>query len=176
MIRQRLRVRLFRLINILQRSDMVPESLRRSLLRAAGVKVRSARIVSDVSFTFGCVEIADGAFVNQGTLIDASAPVRIGRNVHIAPRCNIVTATHELGDGERRAGRLVCAPIEIREGTWIGAAVTVLPGVTIAEGCVVAAGAVVKSDTLPNSLYAGVPAVWKRALKPLANARVTQAH
>ncbi|WP_372495087.1 acyltransferase [Nocardioides pinisoli] len=43
-------------------------------------------------------------------------------------------------------------------GAWIGAAVTVLPGVTIGPGCVVAAGSVVTADCQANGLYAGVPA------------------
>jgi acetyltransferase-like isoleucine patch superfamily enzyme len=52
------------------------------------------------------------------------------------------------------------------DGAWLGAGTIVLPGVTVAAGGVVAAGSVVTADTEPNALYAGVPAVKKKALPP----------
>lgn len=45
---------------------------------------------------------------------------------------------------------------------WLGARVTVLPGVTIGDGSVVAAGAVVTNDVAPGSIVAGVPARFQR--------------
>ncbi|EHM32411.1 Putative acetyltransferase [Enterococcus faecium E4453] len=50
------------------------------------------------------------------------------------------------------------APIVIEDGSWIGANVTVIPGVTIHKGAIVAAGSVVVKDCEENALYAGVPA------------------
>jgi acetyltransferase-like isoleucine patch superfamily enzyme len=47
---------------------------------------------------------------------------------------------------------------------WIASRVTVLPGVSIGDGSVVAAGAVVSRDVAPNTLVAGVPAKFVRAL------------
>lgn len=41
---------------------------------------------------------------------------------------------------------------------WLGANVTVLPGVTIGDGAIVAAGAVVVEDVPENTIVAGVPA------------------
>lgn len=41
---------------------------------------------------------------------------------------------------------------------WLGANVTVLPGVTIDEGSIIAAGAVVTKDVPANMIATGVPA------------------
>lgn len=48
---------------------------------------------------------------------------------------------------------------------WLGANVTVLPGVTIGEGSVIAAGAVVTKDVPANMTAAGVPAKVIRKVK-----------
>ena len=155
---------IFRLLNILQRSDLVPEGLRRRLLRLAGVKVGQARIVDGVHFTCGEIVIEDGSFIAQQVLVEAYASIKIGRNVHIAHRCNLITVSHKFGPSERRAGDTVTAPIVIEDGCWLGAAVTILPGVTVAKGCIIAAGSVVTKDTDADGLYAGVPATRKKSL------------
>nr|WP_274606323.1 DapH/DapD/GlmU-related protein [Lactobacillus delbrueckii] len=41
---------------------------------------------------------------------------------------------------------------------WLGANVTVLPGVTIGDGAIIAAGAVVTKDVPARTIAAGVPA------------------
>ena len=49
-------------------------------------------------------------------------------------------------------------PITIEDGAWIGARVTILPGVTVGAGSVVAAGAVVTRSVPPQTLVgAAVP-------------------
>ena len=50
------------------------------------------------------------------------------------------------------------APVVIEDNVWIGANVTVMPGVTIGKHSVVAAGSVVTTDIPPDTMAAGVPA------------------
>ena len=54
------------------------------------------------------------------------------------------------------------APVVIGDNVWIGANVTILPGVTIGDYVVVAAGAVVTKDVPSGVLVAGVPAIVKK--------------
>ena len=48
---------------------------------------------------------------------------------------------------------------------WIGANVTVLPGVTIGKNSVIGAGAVVTKNIPDNCLAVGVPAEIKKRLR-----------
>ncbi|WP_442945325.1 acyltransferase [Nocardioides sp. CCNWLW216] len=54
--------------------------------------------------------------------------------------------------------------IEIGDHVWIGANSVILPGTSIGPGCVVGAGSIVRGKFEPNSLIAGVPARFVRAL------------
>ena len=91
-------------------------------------------------------------------------PIVIGARCNIAMQVMFCTENHEIGDASRRAGALVCAPISVGDGCWIGTRAIILPGVSIGEGCIIAAGAVVNRDCAPNGLYAGVPAKRVRDL------------
>ena len=48
--------------------------------------------------------------------------------------------------------------VRICDKVWLGARVTICPGVTIGEGAIVGAGAVVTKDVPPRTVVAGVPA------------------
>ncbi len=82
----------------------------------------------------------------------------VGDNTQIGYGSSIICGSHILGPHERRAGTREAKPVRVGNGCWIGANVTILPGVTICDGCVIAAGAVVANDCEEDSLYAGVPA------------------
>jgi acetyltransferase-like isoleucine patch superfamily enzyme len=69
---------------------------------------------------------------------------------------NLVTISHPLDPSMRRSTH--CAPIVIKKGAWLGAAVSVMPGVTIGENAVVAANAVVTRDVPDNTVVGGIPA------------------
>lgn len=68
----------------------------------------------------------------------------------------ITTLNHESMP-ERRAD-LLPAAVHIEQQVWIGANVTICPGVRIGRGAIVAAGAVVTKDVAPGTLVGGVPA------------------
>ena len=53
---------------------------------------------------------------------------------------------------------MIQKPVKICDKVWLGARVTVCPGVTIGEGAIVGAGAVVTKDVPPRTVVAGVPA------------------
>lgn len=56
------------------------------------------------------------------------------------------------------------SPITIGNNVWIGANVTILPGVTVGEDAVIAAGAVVTSDVAAGTVVGGVPAKFLKSI------------
>ncbi len=82
--------------------------------------------------------------------------ISIGDDCLIGHNCTICTVNHSK-DPQRR-GDMTCVPVKIGNKVWIGANVTILPGVSIGDGAIIAAGAVVNKNVQPNTIVAGVPA------------------
>lgn len=97
---------------------------------------------------------------------DLNAEITIGNRVAVAHHVVLITTDHDFSSSHRRSGPTRYAPIVLEDGCWIGARVTILPGVTVGRSSVVAAGAVVTSDVPPNTLVGGVPA---RRIKTLSD-------
>lgn len=120
------------------------------------------------------VHIGAGTFVNYDCVMLDVAPIRIGARCQIAPRVQLLTATHPLDPDARRAGWESGAPITIGDNVWLGGGVIVCPGVTIGDDTVVGAGAVVTRDLPAGVLAVGVPA---RVLRGIGEGdRVTTPH
>jgi acetyltransferase-like isoleucine patch superfamily enzyme len=77
----------------------------------------------------------------------------------------ICTGTHDIDPIVRREGSSFALPIVIEDDVWIGASVTILPGVRIKKGSMVAAGAVVARDVEEGVVVGGVPAKVIRKLR-----------
>lgn len=110
------------------------------------------------------LRLGDGCHVNTRVDFDLSGIVEIEGHVGIGQEVLFVTNSHEIGDPHQRGGETTVETVTVREGAWIGARSTILPGITIGEGAVVAAGSVVTKDVAPHTLVAGTPAVLKRDL------------
>ena len=110
-------------------------------------------------------------FINQGCYFLDFGGITIGDRVMIGPRVTLTTAGHpvELDD---RYDFLTRAPIAIEDDVWIGAAVTITPGVTVGRGSVIGAGAVVAKDVPPMSVVTGTSVVERRRLDGRPGARV----
>lgn len=100
--------------------------------------------------------IGNHTFINFDCIIRPN--VTIGNNVSIGPGVHFISDSHKIGTSERRAGDASFEAIQVEDGCWIGADVTIIGNVKIGKGSVIAAGAVVNRDCEPNSLCAGVPA------------------
>lgn len=85
------------------------------------------------------------------------AKVTFGDNVFVAPNCGFHTAGHPLDVEQRNQGLEYAYPITIGDNVWIGAGVTVLPGVTIGNNTVIGAGSVVNRDVPDGVVAAGNP-------------------
>ncbi len=104
------------------------------------------------------ISVGKEFYANHGLTILDTSTVTIGDDVLIGPRVTIACATHPLNAKERRSGVELAFPVSIGNTVWIGAGVSIMPGVTIGDNAVIAAGAVVTKDVPANCLVGGVPA------------------
>ncbi len=107
------------------------------------------------------IRIGKNVVIMNGFRCMSMGGVTIGDNVNISFGCTIVTNDHDL----REKNILLCRPVTIKNNVWIGANVTILPGVTIGENSVVGAGAIVTKDVPDNSVAVGNPAKVIKTIK-----------
>jgi acetyltransferase-like isoleucine patch superfamily enzyme len=106
----------------------------------------------------GVIDIADGVYINYGTLVSAHAHVRIGVDVMIG-NYSIIADTDVPGIGAPNDPPVLDArAVEIGDHAWLAARVTVLPGTKIGAGAVVAAGSVVAGEVPAGAVVGGIPA------------------
>jgi maltose O-acetyltransferase len=105
-------------------------------------------------------------FANWGLISLDVATVTIGDDVQIGPNVQLLTATHPVEPGPRRAKWEAAQPIVIGDNVWLGGGVIVCPGVTIGENTVVGAGSVVVHDLPADVVAVGAPAKPIRELTP----------
>jgi maltose O-acetyltransferase len=105
------------------------------------------------------LRVGQSFYANHGVTILDGNQIVIGKNCLLAPHVCISAATHPLSAELRVAGYESTMPITIGDNAWIGANVTICPGVTLGDNVVVAAGAVVTKGAYPSDVVlAGVPA------------------
>lgn len=131
------------------------------------------RLVVDAHVTFltgihislggsgGFVEIGHNTHFAPYCVLYGGGGLLIGAYCNIAAHTVLATVGHDYSVKDRPMAETVkSGPIVLEEDIWIGANVTVTANTRIAKGCVIAANAVVTKDTMPQGIYAGVPARW----------------
>lgn len=103
------------------------------------------------------IEIGENFYTNHNCVILDGAKVVFGDNVFIAPNCVFSTAGHPLDVEQRNQGLEYAYPITVGDNVWIGASVTVLPGVKIGSNSVIGAGSVVNRDIPEGVVAVGNP-------------------
>ncbi len=136
--------------------DIITTALRRQILRVGRCSYpRSSRLYGGTWFTEPAnLIVGTRCFSNRRCYFDLYDSVQIADDVVIGHGNTVITSEHRVGSASRRAGSVTGSPVVFRAGAWLGANVTVLPGVTIGVG----AGAVVSRSVPPNHLAVGVPA------------------
>ncbi len=107
--------------------------------------------------------IGKNVYINHLCSMLDMGTITIGDNVLIGPKVNILSEEHPVNPADRKA--LMVRPVVIKNGAWIGAGATILPGVTVGENSVVAAGAVVNKDVPDNTVVGGIPAKFIKNIK-----------
>jgi maltose O-acetyltransferase len=103
------------------------------------------------------IHIGTDFYANHGLVILDGARVSIGNHVFIAPNVGIHTAGHPLDAERRNAGQEYALPVTIGDNVWIGAGVTLVPGVCVGNNSVIGAGSVVTRDIPPDVVAVGNP-------------------
>jgi maltose O-acetyltransferase len=144
--------------------------LRPRLYRCAGIRIGHGTVMSGRIRLTGAgaitrrLVIGNDCYLNENITFNLGATVTFEDNISVGMECLFITNTHEMGTADFRAGAVVARPVRVGRGAWLGARVTVLPGVTIGAGAVIGSGAVVAGDVAANVLAAGIPAKMVRAL------------
>ncbi|MBE6442452.1 MAG: sugar O-acetyltransferase [Desulfovibrio desulfuricans] len=102
------------------------------------------------------IRIGKNVFVNACCCFQDQGGITLGDGALIGHRVTLATLNH--GETAADRGDLTPAPIAVGRNAWLGANVTVVPGVSIGDGAIVAAGAVVTRDVPPMTVVGGVPA------------------
>ena len=155
----------FTLAMVPYRLAFVPQ-LRTPWLRMLGARIGRRTLLHDVRFFnlyrrgLAGLDIGDEWFVGDECLVDLAEGVRLERQVTLAERVLILTHTNVGYHDHPLQGAFpaMAAPVVIESGCFLGANVTVLPGIRVGERSFVAAGSVVTTDVPPRTLVAGVPA------------------
>jgi putative colanic acid biosynthesis acetyltransferase WcaF len=161
----------FTLAMVPYRLALFPQ-LRAPWLRLLGARIGRRTILHDVRFFnlyrrgLAGLDIGEECFVGDECLFDLAESVRLERQVTLAERVLILTHTNVGYRDHPLQGRFpaVAAPVVVEAGSFLGANVTVLPGVRVGAESFVAAGSVVTEDVPPRTLVAGVPARPLRAI------------
>ena len=105
------------------------------------------------------IRVGRGAYVNRGTVIDATVSVTIGAEAAVGPGCYITDHDHGTDPALSPLGQpMVSRPTRIGERAWVGAHAVVLKGVTVGDRAVVGAGSVVTRDVPADAVAVGNPA------------------
>ena len=98
--------------------------------------------------------IGKGVFINSNLLAMARGGITIEDNVQIAANVQLLSNNHDPYDRQV----LLCKPIVIKEGAWIGAGASIMAGVTVGKYAIVGAASVVTHDVSDYEVVVGSPA------------------
>jgi hypothetical protein len=144
--------------------------LRTGIYRLAGLQIGARSLIfGRIEFTgLGPItkrlRIGSNVVINSHCFFDLNADIDIRDWVSIGHHVTFITAGHDLGPAQCRAGKINSQAISVGSGSWIGARTALLPGVSIGNASVVAAGSVVSGAVPANKVVGGAPA---RPLKSL---------
>lgn len=142
---------------------------RTEMVNSSNVRIGKDCLLQDSIYlragTDGKIIMGDRVAINSFCKIFGHGSVEIGDDAQIGPGTLITTTDHDIYGNLEASFKKVT----IGKRAWIGANVTILPGITIGDYAVVGAGSVVTRDIPPRCIAVGVPA---RVIKTMDGATV----
>jgi putative colanic acid biosynthesis acetyltransferase WcaF len=146
----------------LLRCSLIPSSgFRRRLLRGFGAEIGEGAVIKPgvrVKFPWK-LKMGKHCWIGEDCWIDNLAPVRLGDNVCISQGAYLCTGSHDWSDP---AFGLMTRSIQIDDGAWIAARVSIGPGVVVGQHAVAGFGSVVTRGVPPYEIHSGNPAMFGR--------------
>ncbi len=103
---------------------------------------------------FDKITIGKNTYINSNLLAMARGGITIEDDVQIAANVQLLSNNHDPYDRQV----LLCKPIVIKKGAWIGAGASITAGVTIGKYAIVGAASVVTHDVGDYEVVVGSPA------------------
>jgi len=111
-------------------------------------------IGKNVTIRPGTMLFADPRVGSDGCIIiENDAMIGSGVHIYVANHRYTIKGLNIINQGHCNAKSVV-----LKEGCWVGANSTILPGVEVGARSVVGAGSVVTKNIPPNTIFAGNPA------------------
>lgn len=113
---------------------------------------------------FGNVQANNKTYIGKNTSINTLNVIGvgeciIGEHCHFGYGLTVITSNHNYkGNAIPYDDTVIEKAVNIGDFVWIGANVTILPGVTIGDGAIIQAGSVVRNDIKSMSIAGGNPA------------------
>lgn len=146
----------------LLRSSLLPSSaVRRKLLRWFGAQIGEGAVIRPgvrVKFPWK-LKLGDHCWIGEDCWIDNLAPVTLGNHVCVSQGAYLCTGSHDWSDP---TFGLITRPIDVHDGAWIAARVSVGPGSVIGSHAVIGFGSVVTGVVPPYEIHGGNPASFLR--------------
>jgi acetyltransferase-like isoleucine patch superfamily enzyme len=103
------------------------------------------------------ISIGEGSVINGDSVLDALGGISIGRYVHCGRGLAIYSSNHNFRSHESIPydSQHILKKVTIHDYVWIGANVSIRPGVTIAEGAIIAMGTAVTADVPECAIIGG---------------------
>lgn len=139
-----------------------PAHKRAIVARLEGPRWRYATLVHPTAHVSRSAQLGDGILIGPQSVIGAQT--EIGDHTVVG---RLVAVGHDNSIGRFcrvNNGATVAGHVQIGDDAIVGIGATIVEELEIGERAVVAAGAVVIRDVAPDTMVAGVPAVFKRRL------------
>jgi acetyltransferase-like isoleucine patch superfamily enzyme len=131
--------------------------LARIFFKKAGANLQIGRGVT--FYDPSKISLGNNVYIARGCWFSAGGGIEIGNDILFGPYVVVVTSNHSLKNGAYFWGATVDKEkVIFKDGCWIGAHVSILPGSSLGKGSLIAANSVLSGSTEEFSIYAGVPA------------------
>jgi putative colanic acid biosynthesis acetyltransferase WcaF len=136
-------------------------ALRVKLLRLFGARIGDGVVIKpsvEIKYPWHLI-IGDYCWIGEHTWIDNLTTVRIGQNVCISQGAYLCTGNHDWSDP---SFGLLVAPIQLGDGSWVGAKSVLTPGCVLGIGAIASAGSVIVGTVPDFEIFAGNPAKFSK--------------